>query len=93
VDVATIAKGRYLVVSAFDPPTALSDILFLKKHSHEWLICGPHVWSYSGPRHEQMAALPLTEKRWSGGRLEGGYFGVENPGEEARKKILELFMV
>ena len=91
VETAMVIDGRYLVTTAFDPPTALSDLLYQEKQAREWLIRGPHVWSYSGPRHKEFAALPLTESHWSGGRPQSGYFGIENPGEDARKKILNLF--
>jgi hypothetical protein len=68
IDSASVLGGRYLVKSAFDTPTAHADIFFLEKRATEWLICGPRVWSYAGPRHTQIIALHLEEKHWSGGR-------------------------
>jgi hypothetical protein len=91
VENAKVFNGRYLVNSAFDPPTAHGDVLFLEKGASEWLVCGPNVWSYSGPRHVQMAALLLDEKHWSGGRPECGYFGVQAPGARSQQLLLALF--
>jgi hypothetical protein len=92
VEAASVADGRYLVNSAYDPPTALSDILFLDMQAREWLIRSPHVWSYSGPRHLQMDMLNLAEPHWSGGRTESGYFGIAQPGSESQQRILAVFL-
>jgi len=91
VENANSCGGRYLINSTLDPPTAHADILCLDKGASEWLICGPSVWSYSGPRHAQMTALHLGEKHWSGGRSESGYFGVQQPGTCSQQLILDIF--
>jgi hypothetical protein len=91
IDSASVRGGRYIVKSVFDTPTAHADILFLEKRATEWLICGPKVWSYSGPRHAQMVALHLEEHHWSGGRQESGYFGVQQPGARSQQLILAFF--
>jgi hypothetical protein len=91
VGAATVYGGRFLVKSLLNPPTAHADILFLEKGAREWLVCGPEVWSYTGPRHLQMAALHLIEKHWSGGLPESGYFGVQGSGAQTQQQLLTLF--
>ena len=90
VEAAEVHDGLYVVPSLFDPPTAHSDILYLEKHARKWLIQQPSVWSYSGPRRDQLANAGFPERHWAGGGSNSGYFGIQNPGPESKRRIMDL---
>lgn len=63
-----------------------NDLLYGR--ADESLLMGPNVWSYSGPRHHQLASLGFPEKYWSGGSPVHGYFGIERPSPASRERII-----
>lgn len=82
-------QGRRALVHCVRPTSAHSDRLF--GHAEETLLAGENVWSYSGPRHQILAAHPWPEPFWSGGEPDSGYFGIEAPGERSRQELLKFF--
>lgn len=68
--------------------SAHSDRLF--DRAQEILLTSATSWSYSGPRHRQLATMDFAENHWSGGAEESGYFGIESPGAATKRQIIEL---
>jgi hypothetical protein len=84
-------NGVWIVECPLEPRSAHTD--FLAKREGEpqpALLKGPKSWCYSGPQSGQLGSQAWPETHWSGGGYEFGFFGIENPGAQSRKRIAEI---
>jgi hypothetical protein len=70
--------------------SAHADLLFGRiGHIEAMLLMGPEEWGYSGPKAQELGSLSFPEQHWAGGDSDSGYFGIANPSEETRRRILK----
>jgi hypothetical protein len=83
-------RGPKVLVSCLQRPTSAHDDRLFGL-AGEILLTSPANWSYSGPRHNLLAALNLPEEHWAGGNPASGYFGIRSPSPLSCQRIVKFF--
>jgi hypothetical protein len=91
LDTAHLDNGVWIISCQGKSNSAHTDFLAERQGGAQpALLKSPDSWNYSGPKSRELGRQPWLEKHWSGGGYDFGYFGIEKPAPETRKRIGEI---